>query len=173
MRIKVSVDSRIYEIDIEKAPFEDSIGKVVIDGKIVEIAHSSDWLRQYSKNLIIGNHSYQVEFEYDQQGIPMRATAMGESVDVSVDFPGKGKLRRPDMVGMWGEGNQVRAPLPGTIIGIRVKKGQKVKAGQFLGSLEAMKMENELHSPRDGIIKEILVGEGDSVVLDQVLITLK
>lgn len=173
MRIKVKLEDKDYEIDIVKAPQEDCVDKVVINGKIVEIAHSSDWLRQFSKNLIIGDHTYQVEFEYDSQGIPRRVTAVGQTVDVMVDFPGKGKLKRPEMTGIWGEGDQVRAPLPGKVVAIKVKARERVEAGQILGMLEAMKMENELLSPRDGVIREILVGEGDLVELDQVLITLK
>ena len=91
---------------------------------------------------------------------------------MKVDFPGKGKLR-PEMTGLWGEGDQVRALLPGKVIGIRVSVGQKVNAGDVLVLLEAMKMENELTSPRDGIVREISVAEGESVELDQVLVTLK
>lgn len=173
MRIKVRLANKDYEIDISKAPFEESVDHVIINGRTVEIAHSRDWPRHFSKNLIIGEHSYQVEFEYDQQGIPNRVTAVGQSVDVAVDFPGKGKLKRPEMTGMWGEGDQVRAPLPGRISAIKVKVGDEVGAGQLLGILEAMKMENELLCPRDGVIKEILVKDGETVELDQVLVTLK
>jgi biotin carboxyl carrier protein len=173
MRIKVSLENKDFEVDIQKAPYEESVDHVVINGRTVEIAHSRDWLRHLSKNLIIGDHSYQVEFEYDQQGIPNRVTAVGQSVDVTVDFPGKGKLKRPDMVGMWGEGDQIRAPLPGRIVAIKVRVGDNVEAGQLLGMLDAMKMENELVCPRDGVIKEILVKEGQAVELDQVLVTLE
>jgi biotin carboxyl carrier protein len=77
------------------------------------------------------------------------------------------------MTGMWGEGDQVRAPLPGKIVSIKVRAGEIVSAGQLVGILEAMKMENELLSPRDGEIREIPVKENDIVELDQVLITLR
>jgi pyruvate carboxylase subunit B len=56
---------------------------------------------------------------------------------------------------------------------VKVVEGQEVAAGNILVLLEAMKMENELHSPRDGKIREILVKEGDGVELDQVLINLE
>ncbi len=173
MRITVTVENNVYEIDIEKLPFQETIDHVIVDGERIDVAMAPDWLEQFSKCLIVGDHSYQVEFELDRQGLPRTVWAVGQSVDVTIDFPGKGKLKRPEMTGMWGEGDQVRAPLPGKVIGIRVEVGQEVKAGESLCLLDAMKMENELHSPRDGTIKEILVEKGESVELDQVLITLE
>jgi len=173
MRITVHVADKTYEIDIEKLPYQDTIDHVMVDGERVDIAIADDWLRQFSKCLIVGDRSYQVEFELDRQDLPKTVWAVGQSVDVSLDFPGKGKLKRPEMTGLWGEGDQVRAPLPGKVIGIRVEVGEEVKAGQALCLLEAMKMENELRSPRDGVVKEILTEEGKLVELDQVLVTLE
>jgi len=98
---------------------------------------------------------------------------MGRSVDVSVDFPGKGKLNKREMIGPWGESNLIKAVLPGKIIGVRVTPGQRVKEGEMLCLLEAMKMENEIVSPRAGKIKEVLVKEGEKVLADQVLVILE
>lgn len=55
------------------------------------------------------------------------------------------------------------APLPGKIIALKVKVGDKVKAGQEVVILEAMKMENSITSDVAGTIKQILVQEGDNV----------
>jgi len=173
MRITVHVEGKRYDIDIEQLPYQETIEKVVVNGEEVDIAIAPDWLKQFSKCLIVGDRSYQVELELDHQELPRTVWAVGQSVDVTIDFPGKGKLKRPEMTGMWGEGDQVRAPLPGKIIAMRVDVGQSVKAGDLVCLLEAMKMENELFSPRDGIVKELLANEGDSVELDQVLVTLE
>jgi biotin carboxyl carrier protein len=173
MRITVQIKDKFFEIDIQKLPFELTINSIMVDGKPVDIAISPDWAQQFSKCLIVGDRSYQVEFEHDAMDLPRRIWAVGQSVDVKVDFPGKGKLNRPEMTGLWGTGNQVRAPLPGKVTKVLVQKGQEVKAGEILGLLEAMKMENELHCPRNGIVSEVLVSECENVVLDQVLITLE
>jgi len=173
MRITVYVNNLRYDIDIEKPSYRDTIDMVVVNGKKVAVDIAPDWLKQFSKILIIGDHSYQVEFELDSKGLPKEVWAVGQSAKVRIDFPGKGKLRRPEMTGMWGEGDQIRASLPGKVIGIHAKVGQSVKMGDLVCLLEAMKMENELRAPRDGIIKEILVKEGELVELDQVLVTLK
>ena len=58
----------------------------------------------------------------------------------------------------------IRAPLPGVIIKIQVKPGDKVKSGQSILKMEAMKMENDISSPIDGEVKEIFVKEGESVL---------
>ncbi|NPA69066.1 MAG: biotin/lipoyl-binding protein [Chlorobi bacterium] len=64
----------------------------------------------------------------------------------------------------------IKAPLPGTIIKINVKKGDAVKAGDTLLIMEAMKMENGIQAETDGNIKDIKVKEGDTVLQGDILI---
>ena len=66
-------------------------------------------------------------------------------------------------------GNKVTAPLPGKIIALKVKAGDKIEAGQEVAVLEAMKMENSITSDFGGEVKQILVNEGDNVQTDAVL----
>jgi biotin carboxyl carrier protein len=66
--------------------------------------------------------------------------------------------------------NQVKAPMPGLILDIKVAPGDEVKKGDPLLILEAMKMENVLKSPGDGHVQAIVVKKGDSVEKNQVLI---
>ena len=65
----------------------------------------------------------------------------------------------------------LRSPLPGTVIEIPVKTGMQVKEGDTLVVLEAMKMNNNLTAERDGIVKSILVGEGEAVKENTPLVT--
>ena len=58
----------------------------------------------------------------------------------------------------------LRSPLPGIILNIAVKAGDPIKKGQKVLILEAMKMENVINSDRDGVVKEIKVNQGDSVL---------
>ncbi len=68
----------------------------------------------------------------------------------------------------------IKAPLPGTVLKIEVQVGDTVEAfGDPVIVLEAMKMENELTSEEDGVVKEILVKEGDVVAPDQDMIILE
>jgi len=65
----------------------------------------------------------------------------------------------------------VKAPMPGNVLGIRVKPGDKVSFKQTLCSLEAMKMKNAIRSPRDGVIATVNVTEGQAVAHGDVLFT--
>ncbi|MFB6340712.1 biotin/lipoyl-containing protein [Saccharicrinis sp. FJH62] len=88
------------------------------------------------------------------------------------------KLVRKDVVKKPGEGtikktsggSILKAPLPGSIFKILVSAGDEVKKGQNLLIMEAMKMENEIQSEKDGVIKALKVNVGDAVLQGDVLI---
>ena len=65
---------------------------------------------------------------------------------------------------------QVKAPLPGTILELKVSVGDSVKVGDVLLIMEAMKMENNIKSDKSGTIKEVKVNASDSVLEGDVLI---
>lgn len=69
-------------------------------------------------------------------------------------------------------GELISAPMPGTILDIKVSEGQTVKAGDVLVILEAMKMENELVSPKDGTIAKIHTTKGTAVTTGEPLVTI-
>lgn len=60
-------------------------------------------------------------------------------------------------------GNAITSPLPGTIIDYKVSVGSKVKKGDLVLIIEAMKMENEVTAPKDGTITAIIAGKGAKV----------
>ena len=66
----------------------------------------------------------------------------------------------------------IKSPLPGTIRGIFVKKGDTVTIGQKVLLLEAMKMENEISSDKAGVVTEIKVAESDTVMEGDVLLVI-
>jgi acetyl/propionyl-CoA carboxylase alpha subunit len=73
-----------------------------------------------------------------------------------------------------GAGKQVKdlkAPMPGLILDIKVAEGQTVQKGDPLIILEAMKMENIIKAPADGTVKQIKARKGDSVEKNQVLLS--
>ena len=71
-----------------------------------------------------------------------------------------------------GGANKVTAPMPGTILDVKVSQGQSVKKGDTICVLEAMKMENDIPAPCDGVVASINVQKGASVAANDVIATL-
>lgn len=69
-------------------------------------------------------------------------------------------------------GTVVSSPLPGNVLAIEVDPGEAVKAGQVLVLIEAMKMENEIVAPCDGVVKQILVNKGAVVATGDKLLVI-
>ena len=67
----------------------------------------------------------------------------------------------------------VAAQIAGRVMSIKVKAGDAVKQGDILLLLEAMKMENEIKAPADGVVKEVLVAEGARVAEGETLIVIE
>ncbi|MDK2885588.1 MAG: glutaconyl-CoA/methylmalonyl-CoA decarboxylase subunit gamma [Thermosipho sp. (in: thermotogales)] len=70
-------------------------------------------------------------------------------------------------------GKVITTPMSGIILKIFVSPGQKINAGDNILILEAMKMENEIKADTSGIVKSVLVKEGDAVETGQVLVELE
>lgn len=70
-----------------------------------------------------------------------------------------------------GKGTPVKAPLPGVVTAINVNVGQKVKKGETVVVLEAMKMENNIAAECEGTVTSVCVAQGDSVMEGTVLVT--
>lgn len=70
-------------------------------------------------------------------------------------------------------GSAVKCPLPGTILSVKVAVGDKVAAGQTLVVLEAMKMENNIDADRAGVVKEVFVQQGATVMEGDNLIVIE
>ena len=72
-----------------------------------------------------------------------------------------------------GDGIKVLAPIQGNLVDFKVKVGDKVKKGQTVAIVEAMKLENEVGSPSDGVVASLDVSKGSPVNNKQVIMTLK
>ncbi|MFT3816895.1 MAG: acetyl-CoA carboxylase biotin carboxylase subunit [Rubrivivax sp.] len=63
------------------------------------------------------------------------------------------------------------SPMPGLLVDVAVKPGQNVQAGERLAVIEAMKMENILTAAQDGVVKEVLAAKGESLAVDQPIVS--
>ena len=71
------------------------------------------------------------------------------------------------------EGRPVESPIQGNVINIKVKPGDQVKKGDSLLVIEAMKLENDVVSPFDGEVAEVLVNKGQNVAAKDVVVIIK
>ena len=74
--------------------------------------------------------------------------------------------------GALAAGTRVDSPLPGNVLDVKVSVGQAVKAGQVLVIIEAMKMENEVAAPCDGVVKQIVANKGAVVATGDALLVI-
>ena len=70
-------------------------------------------------------------------------------------------------------GYSVKCPLPGTVLSVKVAAGDTIAAGQTLVVLEAMKVENNIDADRGGVVKQVLVQQGATVMEGDVLIVIE
>ncbi len=68
--------------------------------------------------------------------------------------------------------SSINAPMPGNIVDVKVKVGDKVTNGTVVAVLEAMKMENDIVSDKDGVVASVNVNKGDSVDTGAVVVTI-
>ena len=104
-----------------------------------------------------------------------RVNVNGSLYEIEIEemaAPAKMSAAAPAAAPAAGAGAQVKAPMPGTILDVKVQAGQSVKTGDVLVILEAMKMENEICAPSDGKITGVNVRKGDSVETQALLCTI-
>lgn len=116
-------------------------------------------MKKYRVN--VNGSLYEVEIE------EMEAPAAGAAAPAAAQAPAAPKAPAAP-----AGGQQIKAPMPGTILDVRVQAGQAVKKGQVLVILEAMKMENEILAPCDGKIASVNVRKGDSVETQALICTI-
>ena len=101
--------------------------------------------------------------------MPVAAAAPAPAVPAPAPSPAPAPVAAPAPV---TGGAAVEAPMPGKILKVAVSVGSPVKSGEIVIVLEAMKMENEIFSPSDGVVKEIRCREGDAVNTGDVMMVI-
>lgn len=142
----VSVDGKVYEVDFESVSGQ-PVYSLILDGK----SHES--------YVAAGDHDWQVLIR-------------GRLYPVTVEDEREKRLRSAAGGGVAETGEfLLRAPMPGLVVAVPVAEGHEIKKGQVLIILESMKMQNELKSPRDGVIGRIRVKAGETVEQKQTLLS--
>mgnify|MGYP004628260469 FL=1 len=128
-------------------------------------------------NIKVNGQAYEVEVEEVAGGfapapvVPVAAAPAPAVAPVAASAPEKAEAKAapaPVPVAAPAGGTQLKAPMPGTVIDFKATNGAAVKKGQTVLILEAMKMENEIVAPADGVIA-FVASKGASVNTDDLL----
>ena len=128
-------------------------------------------------NIKVNGQAYEVEVEEVAGGfapapvVPVAAAPAPAVAPVAAPAPEKAEVKAapaPAPVAAPAGGTQLKAPMPGTVVDFKATNGAAVKKGQTVLILEAMKMENEIVAPADGVIT-FVASKGASVNTDDLL----
>ena len=138
--------------------------------KIEDINESSTMAR-----VTVNGTKYDVEIEGGKVSAPKKPQVVAvpqAATDISVT-PKTPIATKPAAAPAVAGGLKVACPLPGTVLSINVKEGDTVAAGQTVVVLEAMKMENNIDAERGGVVKQVLVSAGATVMEGDVLLVIE
>ena len=110
----------------------------------------------------VNGKNYAVKLDGD------KATVNGKTYDINV----KEGIEQTSSAASSGDGEEVKAGVPGNVLRIEAPEGTSVEEGDVLLVLEAMKMEIEVKSPKAGTVQSVLVSQGEKVVNGQALVTI-
>jgi biotin carboxyl carrier protein len=122
-----------------------------------------------SYSLLVGGRSYEVAIQ--EEGRSLQVLLDGRRFRVAVRSPLEKTLREVTRSAPASAGFVLEAPMPGLVVQVKVRPGERVRAGEPLVVMEAMKMQNELQAGAGGVVRDVLVAPGDSVEAGRRLVT--
>ena len=123
--------------EVRYVPLPDGRGICLVDGRVVEWSEMGDDSMHYVRG---GGRLHHLKI-VDPRSLRRRTSADGSGSGIA----------------------EIKAPMPGKVVDVLVEKGQKVEANDGIVVLEAMKMENELRAPIDGIVTRLAAKVGTTV----------
>jgi biotin carboxyl carrier protein len=163
MKYVTTINSKSFEIEIQRD------GSLLVNGERREVDFLALGPSLYSILMDGRSHELVIEEREDDIEVLLRGklysgTVLDERAQLMAE-------RRGAMISETGE-MSIKAPMPGLVVIVPVAVGDEVSAGQTVIILESMKMQNELKSPRDGVVQHINVAAGQSVEQNKILVTI-
>ena len=145
-KVILSIDGKRYEADV--AMVEDGVFSIIIDSK----SHNIELIEVEHKNYLVNTYarSYNVQV-VDAESKYLMSRRKDDTLEETI----------------------ISSPMPGKIVRVLVRKGDKVKAGDTVIIVSAMKMESEYKVKKDRLIKDVKVKPGDIVSAHQPLIVIE
>jgi biotin carboxyl carrier protein len=181
MKREVKVDGKTYQVEFDNSKLNAHFA-VKVNDKPAEIAFESEPNKKESFILRVKGKKYAVELSRNSRQASFTAKVNNVPFKVELKTAGRQTIALPTSptsslvqraTKKTVNQGAVLAPMSGKIIKVKVKKGDTVKMGDVLCTLEAMKMENEVTAPRSGVVEEVMVQEGKTVNTDDILVVIK
>ena len=151
-KYSLTINGNSYEVKIDDINEASTLAHVTVNGTKYDVEIAGGKAPVVAKPQVVA--------------VPQTAT------DISVT-PKTPIATKPAAAAPAAGGLKVACPLPGTVLSINVKEGDTVAAGQTLLVLEAMKMENNIDAERGGVVKQVLVQAGATVMEGDVLLVIE
>ncbi len=143
-KVFAEIDGRTYELEASEP--EPNVYLLKHNGKIFEVFVSPNEKPNEPFRVNIANHYLEIKIS-DPKRLRGTSTETGEIEGIA----------------------EIKTAMPGKVVRVLVEQGAEVQTGDGIIVVEAMKMQNEMKSPKDGIIKEIRFSEGETVNAGDVL----
>jgi biotin carboxyl carrier protein len=178
MNVDVAVNGRLWRVAVEPGMQAGEFA-VVVDGATRMV--NASWIDARTLSLIEGSSSHEVRFDVRGNGV------LGVAFDrtrFEAAVLGQARLKsRPVNSGIGAPADTVpvgrdfshaiKSPMPGRVARVLVGVGDRVAERQGVVVVEAMKMENELRAPREGVVTEVRVFQGAAIEAGAVLVVIE
>ena len=164
-KVKVN-DQFVFEVEQKDSAF-------LVNGEPVELDLSA--VGNKSTHVLYQHKSFNTELvELNKADKTCKIKVNGNIYQISVEDQFDVLLKQLGLDNLTANKvSEIKAPMPGLVLKVLVEESTEVKKGDNLLILEAMKMENILKSSTDGVIKKILIKQGDKVEKNQILVQFK
>jgi biotin carboxyl carrier protein len=161
MLYEVTIDGKNHRVELERA---DGGWQCRLDGLLLNV--DTVLTRPNVLSLLLSGNAYDIKRELTPTG--MNIWVGTTRYEAQIRDP-RSLRRRRDGVGDDLSPKKLVAPMPGKVVRILVSEMMEVEAGQGILIVEAMKMQNEIKSPKKGVLQKLLAAEGSNVNAGDVL----
>lgn len=166
MKYGVLIEDKVYIVEITE---EGGTRKILWEGKSVDV--DCRMKRQHwDATMILDGRPFEVSWNTNGESLSVSLDQSNYDVRISRGMMSKNKAQ---MLKQGSEEEIISAPMPGMVVTVKVESDQEIQMGQPLLILEAMKMENEIRSPINGRVKQIMADPGNKVEKGDSLIILQ
>ena len=165
MKLEAEINGEKHEVEVVR---DGRSVTATVDGRRYDLDVSEP-----EKEVLLIKNANKISqvFVSPKAGSEFSVTIHGQALDVEIIDPKR--LRGAGNDTEHGDGlAEIKTAMPGKVVRILVESGDEVTKGDGIIVVEAMKMQNELKSPKDGVVKEIRSAEGDTVNVGEVLVVI-